>query len=48
MDEPKFKKDIAVICNYLHEEKKHYEESGKPGDHIWCYVRRMQRWLKTA
>ena len=39
------KKDIAVVCDYLREEKKHYEESGRPKDYIWCYVKRMRQWL---
>jgi len=44
----KLKKDIAVICDYLGEEKKHYEESGRPRNHIWCYIRRTREWLKTV
>jgi len=39
-------KDIAVICDYLGDEKKHYEESGRPQNHIWRSVRRIRQWLK--
>ena len=39
-------KDIAEICDYLyHEEKKHYEESNRPRNHIWCHVKRVKQWL---
>jgi hypothetical protein len=42
----KLQKDIAVICDYLElDENRHYEESGRPKDHIWLYVKRIQRWL---
>ena len=44
----KLQKDVTVICDYLWEEKKHYEESGRPRDHVWCCVRRMGQWLKTV
>ena len=43
----KFRKDIDVICDYLElDEKKHYEESGQPQNHIWCYIKRVKQWLK--
>lgn len=39
--------DIALICDYLAvDEKRHYEESGRPKNHIWCYIRRTRQWLK--
>jgi len=42
----KLQKEIAVICDYLVvDEKRHYEESGRPKDHIWLHVKRIQRWL---
>jgi hypothetical protein len=51
MDKVKFdtlQKDITLICDYLEvDEKKHYEESGRPKDHIWCYVKRTKQWLKN-
>jgi hypothetical protein len=43
----KLMKDITVLCDYLEvDEKKHYEESGWPRNHIWCYVKRIKQWLK--
>jgi len=41
----KLKKDIIVICDYLAEEKKHYEESNRPQNHIWRYVKRVKQRL---
>lgn len=40
-------KDITMICDYLKEEKKHYQESGCPRDHIWCHVKKAKEWLET-
>ncbi|MDP8230033.1 MAG: hypothetical protein P9L93_02900 [Candidatus Gorgyraea atricola] len=42
----KLKRDIIVMCDYLWEEEKHYEESDKPKDHIWRYVKRIRQELK--
>jgi len=41
----KLYKDIIVICDYLKEEKKHYEESGRPKEHIWLHIKRIRQWL---
>ena len=43
----KLEKDIGVICDYLKDEQKHYEESGRPQNHIWNYVKRMRQWLRN-
>jgi hypothetical protein len=43
------KRDVAVICRYLErDEKRHYEESGRPRDHIWCCIRSLKRWLRNS
>lgn len=42
----KARKDIVVICDYLAEERKHYEESNRPQNHIWRHVKRVKQWLK--
>jgi hypothetical protein len=42
----KVRKDIAVMCDYLAEEKKHYEESDCPRNHIWCHVKRVRQLLE--
>ena len=44
----RLKKDVTVICDYLWEEEKHYEESGRPRDHIWLRVKSLRRWLKNS
>jgi hypothetical protein len=39
-------KDITLICDYLEvDEKRHYEESGRPRNHIWCRVKKARQWL---
>lgn len=43
----KLQKDITMICDYLErDEKRHYEESDRPKDHIWCYIKRTRQWLR--
>ena len=35
---------LKHIISYLeHDEKRHYEESGKPKDHIWLSVKKTQK-----
>ena len=42
----KLKKDMIVICDYLSpDEKRHYEESDRPQDHIWRYIKRVKQVL---
>lgn len=41
-------KDIAVICDYLEDEKRHYAESGRPRNRIWRSVRRTRQWLENS
>lgn len=44
----KLKKDIAAICDYLVvDEKRHYEESGRPKDHIWRCIKKVQQWVNS-
>jgi|GEM_PF-7095246 len=40
--------DINIVCDYLaYDEKKHYEESGRPKDHIWSNIKRIRKWLRA-
>lgn len=39
--------DIVEILNYLADEEKHFEESGKPKDHIWMTRERVREWLES-
>jgi hypothetical protein len=44
----KFKKDIIVICDYLSiDEKRHFEEMDKPKNHIWRYINRVKKRLRS-
>lgn len=49
MDKVKFntlQKDITLVCDYLEvDEKRHYEESDRPKNHIWSSVKRIRQWL---
>ena len=45
MDE-EVKRSLLDVIEYLYsEEKRHYEESGKPKNHIFNDVRRVDDWL---
>jgi len=41
-------KSISFLIEYsLAGEKRHWEECGKPKDHIYTEIRRIRRWLNT-
>ena len=45
--EKNLKKEIGKVVDYLwHDEEKHWEEDGKPRNHIFIAVRRINNWLK--
>ena len=37
---------IDEIISYLHEEKKHWEESGKPKDHIYTSIQKVKQYFE--
>lgn len=40
------KKDLRELVDYLRrDEKRHYEESGMPEDHIFCIIKRINELL---
>lgn len=42
-------RSIALMCAYLDEdEHSHWEECGKPKDHIWREVNRVKAWCKKV
>jgi hypothetical protein len=44
--ETQIESDIRKICEYLHyDEEKHWKECGKPKQHIWKRIERVEVWL---
>ena len=43
--ENEIKKDIQIIIDYLHEEKKNWEENDKPLNHIYNNIKRVSDYL---
>lgn len=44
-DTPHINTALDGIIGYLLDEEKHWEESGKPDNHIWISVQAVQAWL---
>lgn len=40
-------KDLSKVCDYLEGEQEHYEESGRPRNHIWLSVKRISQRLRN-
>lgn len=41
-------KAVEKVVEYLQDEKKHFEESDKPSNHIWKSVRKLEKELEAA
>jgi hypothetical protein len=48
MDEKTYESVRAVVEYLLHDEKRDWEESGKPKGHIYTHIKRLADWADEA
>lgn len=42
---PETEAALGAVLDYLHEEERHFVESGKPRKHIYRHIRKIREWL---
>jgi hypothetical protein len=44
MDKKTYRSVLAILAYLMPEEKRHWEEAGRPKDHIYLHVKRLDDW----
>ena len=48
MNEATYRSVLAILAYLMPEEKRHWEESGKPRGHIYDDIARLEKWAEEV